>query len=76
MGGDRSEVPGSALRKSYILKWEDEKEEFAPDGARQILPEGVVIEPEFPDYVRSAEYAEDEPITLQAEFPTNIEKIR
>lgn len=67
--------PDSALRKLCICKWDDEKEEFVLNGAWQILPEGVVIEPEFPDYVRSAEYAEDEPVTVQAEFPAKEVKL-
>ena len=65
----------SALRKLSTWKWDDEAEVFVQSGGWEILPEGVVIEPEFPDYVRSADYAKDDATTVQAQFPERDETL-
>lgn len=64
-----SEEPESVLRKLSAWSWDDRTDEFVQVSEWQVMPEGIIIEPEFPHYVRHSAYAEDDGTVVNAHFP-------
>lgn len=67
--------PDAAHRKLGIWKWSDEREEFVQSGPWKTLQEGLVIEPSFPSWVHTAEYAKDDPVNVHAFTPRETRQL-
>ncbi|MEM7015456.1 MAG: prepilin-type N-terminal cleavage/methylation domain-containing protein [Verrucomicrobiota bacterium] len=64
--------PDAAHRTFGTMSWNEETEEFVQIGAWESLPEGLMIEPSFPSYVKDSEYAKDDPINVRASTPNKM----
>ena len=68
--------PEAVNRKFSVWKWDERAEDFVQSGAWLSLPEGLVIEPQFPSYVRGAEYAKEDPVEIRALTPNEVRQIK
>ena len=65
--------PDAAYRTFGTWVWDDQSEEFQRAGNWEILPDGIVVEDSFPEYVRNSSYATDRADTVQAQYPQTME---
>lgn len=67
--------PDSVHRALSMWTWDEDSEEFVQAGAWETLPEGLIIEPTFPSYVKQAEYAKDDPVNVRASTPKKTTEV-
>lgn len=56
------------LRRVSLWAWEPEIEQYAPLTPWEDLPEGLVLEPTMPDYVKGSRYATDDRASVHGDY--------
>jgi hypothetical protein len=56
------------LRRVSLWAWDAEIEQYVPLTPWEDLPEGIVMEPQLPDYVKNSRYANDDRASVHGDY--------
>jgi hypothetical protein len=60
--------PEAAYKKYSTWQWDRDEEDFVQNGSWETLPNGLVFEPEKPDYLKNAAYASKDGSSIRGDF--------
>lgn len=70
VANDVKDGSNTQMRKASLWEWNDESQKYVQLTAWQKLPEGVAVEPELPEYIRSASYAQADGASVRGAYVT------